>query len=90
MNGSDGKAKLNVEPSVQKPKKDPTPTNRVHDKLYKTLPASNVAPLVDEEDLENPTTKWLFTTEFNQMFKKLERVKENFNTHKKFMDIVKL
>jgi hypothetical protein len=44
----------------------------------------------DEENLENASTKWLFTSEFNQMFKKLERVKENFNTHKKFMDIVKL
>ncbi len=47
-------------------------------------------PPMDEEDLENATTKWLFTTEFNHMFKKLERVKDNFSTHKKFMDIVKL
>ena len=28
-------------------------------------------------------------SEFDQAFKKINRVKENFSTHKKFMDIVK-
>ena len=31
-----------------------------------------------------------FEYEFHQLCKKIDRVKENFTTHKKFMDIVKL
>ncbi len=63
--------------------------HQLHDQQQSSIQNNSNLYHCEKSIYENTEKLSGFEYEFHQLCKKIDRVKENFTTHKKFMDIVK-